>query len=99
MGLDLKPGQNGASLVRGLTGKIPLLAEQTGGQVLLDASYTDAGKAPAGTLTGTSHMKLRNRRIEAERADAINGPRVENNDRASGRSMITHILKTHTLRF
>jgi len=96
---ELKTGQNSAKLVRGLTGKIPVDAELTEGQMLLEATYADAGRAPAGALTGSSRVTLRSRRIEAERADAVNGPRIEGNDRASGRSMLSQIKSTYSAKF
>jgi cytochrome c len=96
---ELKPGQNGAHLVRGLTGQIPALSDKMEGQVVLDATYTDAGRAPAGTLTGNSHLTLRSRRIEAEKGDILNGGRIESNNSASGRSMLAQLNRNHTVRF
>jgi len=96
---DLKPGQTGAGLVRGLTGTVVAPTNDAIRQVVLEASYTDAGRAPAGPLTSNNRVRLRSRRLEAEQADVINGPKRHDNDQASGRAMLGNIDRTHTLTF
>jgi cytochrome c len=95
----LKPGQTGANLVRGLSGRIAAVAEQAAGEVELEATYADLGRPPAGSLAGTGHVKLRSRRTEAERADLISGPEREENDQASGRFLLAKIRPAHFVRF
>ncbi|HYV26835.1 MAG TPA: carbohydrate-binding protein, partial [Candidatus Eisenbacteria bacterium] len=96
---ELKPGVAGASVVQGLAGKILSPAGPVTGQVVLEANYTDAGRAPAGSLAGSSRVTLRGRRIEAEQANAMNGPRIEANDKASGGRILTQLASTHTVKF
>ena len=73
---DLKPGKTGQSLVRGLIGRVTAPKEDTVRSGVLEASYTDAGREPAGALTGRTSIRLRNRRIEAEQADALKGVQI-----------------------
>ena len=82
---DLKPGQTGAGIVRGLTGSVVAPTNDALREMVLEASYTDAGRAPAGSLVGTTQVKLRRRRLEAEQADVVRGPKIKENDQASGR--------------
>jgi cytochrome c len=95
----LKPGETGADLVRGLSGKVSAPADTNVHQAILEASYTDAGRSPASPLVGKTRLKLRSRRLEAERADVINGPKVSQNDQAGGRQALTGIMASHTVRF
>jgi cytochrome c len=65
----LEKGKGVPSLVRGLTGEaIPPNSDKPG-RFVLEANYTDAGRAPAGALTGSAHVALRSRRLEAEREE------------------------------
>jgi cytochrome c len=95
---DLKTGENGVSMAHGLAGNIPFTSE-AGGEVVLEGTYTDAGRAPAGALTGSAHITLRSRRIEAEKADTLTGPRIEGNDHASGRRFLGQIKAAHSVTF
>jgi cytochrome c len=72
----LKPGQASDGLVRGLTGELAAPADDRVRFALLEATYVDSGRAPAGSLTGKASVKLRRRRLEAEWADEIKGARV-----------------------
>ena len=96
---DLQPGQAGAGLVRGLIGTVAAPTDSAIQQVVLEASYTDSGDAPAGPLAGSNRLTLRGRRLEAERADVITGPALNKNDQASGKAMLANIDRTHTLTF
>jgi cytochrome c len=73
---NLKPGQGGGGLLRGLTGEMKAPADEAVPFGILEASYTDAGRAPAASLSGTATVKLRSRRLEAELADQIHGSKV-----------------------
>ncbi len=75
----LEPGKTGAGLVRGLRGELTAPKDDKLRTVLLEGSYTDGGRAPAGSLVGRATVRLRHPRLEAERADAINGPKVLGN--------------------
>lgn len=75
----LKPGESGAAVVRGLSGSVAAPKESRIASAIVEASYTDAGRAPAGSLTGRAKVKVRNRRLEAEDADVKEGLRVLGN--------------------
>ena len=62
---DLKPGDGGAGLVRGLTGQTLAPTDDSLRGVTLEASYTDVPQGPARALNGRARVKLRSRRIEA----------------------------------
>ena len=49
---DLKPGEGGAGLVRGLAGKVIPPADDSLGVATLEASYTDVARGPARALVG-----------------------------------------------
>ncbi len=72
----LEAGKTGAGLVRGLRGELKTPKEDKLRTALLEASYTDGGRAPAGSLAGQGTVKLRHRRLEAEQADTIEGAKV-----------------------
>jgi cytochrome c len=74
--LGLRPGKVGAGLARGLRGDLKAPKDDKLRTALLEASYTDAGRAPAGSLAGQASIRLRQRRLEAEQADTITGPKV-----------------------
>src|SRR5678815_107821 len=88
----LEPGKAGAGLIRGLSGELKAPKDDKIRTAILEASYTDGGRAPAGSLSGNATVKLRHRRLEAERADTINGPKIQGNNVGS----IDH---GHALRF
>lgn len=72
----LEPGKTGAGLVRGLRGELKTPNDDKIRTALLEASYTDLGRAPAGSLAAQTTVKLRHRRLEAEQADTITGAKV-----------------------
>ena len=57
-------------LIRGLTGSVSVPDRDDLRNAILKASYTDLGRSSAGPLVGTSSIRLRNRRIQAEHCDA-----------------------------
>jgi cytochrome c len=73
---SLEPGKAGAGLVRGLHGKLESPNDAQLRTLILEATYTDAGRAPAASLAGRTTIRLRHPRLEAERADQILGPKV-----------------------
>ena len=62
----LEKGKGGPALTRGLTGEVIAPKEDKPGTFVLDATYADAGRAPAGSLSGKASVALRSRRLEAE---------------------------------
>jgi cytochrome c len=88
----LEPGKAGAGLVRGLQGRLEAPKDDQLRTLILEASYTDAGRAPANPLAAQTTIRLRHPRLEAERADEILGPKVQGNNVGS----IDH---GHSLRF
>lgn len=72
----LEPGKSSDNIVRGLAGTITAPNDPNMSSLLLEASYTDAGKAPASSLAGNATVELRSRRLEAEFADEKSGPKV-----------------------
>lgn len=72
---SLEKGKGGPTLLRGLAGEVIAPTEDKAGTFLLEATYMDAGRAPAGSLSGKSSVRLRSRRLEAE-AGEVTGARV-----------------------
>ena len=62
----LERGKGGPALTRGLTGEVTAPKEDQPGTFVLEATYADAGRAPAGSLSGKASVALRSRRLEAE---------------------------------
>ncbi len=62
----LEKGKGGPALARGLTGEVTAPKEDKPGTFVLEATHTDAGRAPAGSLSGKASVTLRSRRREAE---------------------------------
>jgi len=96
---DLKAGAGNAGLTRGLAGTIIAPPDQNVRVATLEAAYTDAGRAPAGPLSGKAQLKLRSRRLEAEQADLVNGPRIAERGDASGNHALGQINRNHSIRF
>lgn len=97
---SLQPG----GLVRvfsGFVGEVPIPEDEAGkpGHYRLNASYTDLGAGSLPPLVGSTSVYLRPRRVEAEMADEIRGPRMLRSDRASGQQFLGHINHGHALRF
>jgi cytochrome c len=70
--LDAKKATPGLS--RGLTGELIAPQDDKVEFCVLEATYTDAGRATAGPLSGKATVTLRSRRIEADRHDGLSGP-------------------------
>jgi cytochrome c len=88
--LALEKGKGGPSITRGLAGEVTAPKADKAGQFVLEATYTDAGAAPAGSLGGKATVALRTRRIEAESAE-LNGPK--NTGKTVGSTNHGHTLK------
>ena len=88
----LERGKAGAGLVRGLRGELKTPKDAKIRTAMLEATYTDTGRAPAGSLAGKGTVKLRHRRIEAEHADTIAGAKVLGN-------FVGSINHGHSVRF
>lgn len=74
----LEKGKGGPALTRGLSGEITAPKDDKAGLFVLEATYADAGRAPAGSLSGKASVTLRSRRLEAETAD-VQGPKKMGN--------------------
>ncbi len=74
---NLEAGKTGAGLVRGLQGSVKAPKDDKVRVASLEATYTDTGRAPAGSLTGQASVTLRHRRLEAELAEEITGAKVQ----------------------
>jgi cytochrome c len=86
---SLKAGAEKPILQRGLAGEIPVPADAATARALrIEATFTDAGNAPAGPLTGRAVLTLRNRRFEAELSDAKHGTQALGGVSASGGKFI-----------
>ncbi len=64
--LSLEKGKGGPMLTRGLEGEVVPPKSEKAGRFVIEANYTDAGRAPAGVLSGSARVALRSRRLEAE---------------------------------
>ncbi len=73
---SLKRGETTTSFARGLAGSLTPPKGKDGKGYVLDATFTDNGKAPASPLTGHASVTLRSRKIQAVQADEIHGPQV-----------------------
>ena len=71
----LERGKGGPALTRGLTGEVTAPKEDQPGTFVLEATYADTGRAPAGSLSGKASVSVRSRRLEAE-AGEIHGPKI-----------------------
>ncbi len=96
---SLKADQNGLAQTRGLTARLSLPKDRVQPRLLLEATYTDVGRAPAGPLTGHAVITLRQRRLEAEQSDGQAGPQTLSADECSNRQFVGAINHGHTLRF
>ena len=96
---SLEPGKGGPALLRGLSGEIATPEKDAANFGVIEATYTDSGRAPAGTLTGKATIRLRNRRMEAELAEEIRGPQTLGGGNASGKKFAGAIDHGHLLRY
>jgi cytochrome c len=95
---SLQPGKDAPGLLRGITGAVPI-PKGDFSACTLEAVYTDAGAPPVGSLNGHATVTLRSRRLEAENADEIKGPKNMDNGGASGKHVVGSIGDKNYLRF
>ncbi len=96
----LKPGADQPQLQRGLSGEFTIPAEAAAARaVKIEATFTDAGQAPATPLTGHATVTLRNHRIEGESFDEAHGTQVLGGNGASGDKFIGDTHHGQFLRF
>lgn len=96
---SLEPGKAGLDMTRGLTGRVTapdLTVNRVG---ILEAIYTDAGRAPAGSLTGKATVTLRNHRVEAEESTELGGASVQGAGDASGKKFLRANADGDTARY
>ena len=96
---SLQPDQNGLAQVRGLSARVPALKGKMQSRLLLEAAYTDAGRAPAAPLTGHAVLTLRQRRLEAEQNDGQQGPQTMSANECSNKQFVGATNHGHHLRF
>ena len=74
---SLAEGQQTPTVSRGLAGQVTPPKDGKLSTGILEATFTDLGRAPAGPLSGKAQVRLRARRIEAKKADELNGPKIQ----------------------
>ncbi|MEA3207112.1 MAG: cytochrome c [Chthoniobacter sp.] len=94
----LEKGKGGPTLLRGLAGEVTAPKADQPGSFLLAATYTDAGRAPAGSLSSAASVALRSRRLEAEDGE-VEGAKVMNLGGASGKRGLGSINHGQSVRF
>ena len=99
--LGLEKGKGGPVLIRGLTGEVAAPPADKAGIFVMEATYTDTGRAPAGTLSGKARVSLRSRRVEAESGEwnQEKGPKALGLGGASGGKGIGATDHGHTVRY
>jgi cytochrome c len=96
--LDKTKGTPG--LVRGLGGEIT--APKDAGKItsaVLEATYTDAGRPPAASLSAKTTVTLRSRRVEADRNDGLDGPTKLSSGGCTNNACLGAINHGHSVRF
>jgi cytochrome c len=96
---SLEPGKTGMDQTRGLTGRISPPDDPQNRIGILEASYTDAGRAPVGALGAKATLTLRNRRVEAEDSRELIGAKVQSAGDASGKKFLRANADGNTARF
>jgi cytochrome c len=94
----LEKGKGGPALVRGIEGEVIAPKADKPGSLVLEATYADAGRAPAGSLSGSATVALRSRRLEAESGEVV-GPKVLGAGGASGKYGLGSINDGQSVRF
>jgi cytochrome c len=95
--LDAKKGTPG--LTRGLEGEITAPKDSKIISLVLEASYTDAGRPPAASLSAKSSVTLRSRRIEADQNDGLEGPTKLSSGGCTNNACLGSINHGHSVRF
>jgi len=92
---------NAVRVFDGFVGNIELTDADVkkAGYVQLEASYRDLGAGDIPPLVGTAKIFLRQRKVEAEAADEIAGPRELGGHTASGGKFLGAINHNHFARF
>ncbi len=92
---------NAVRVFDGFVGNIELTEAEVdkAGYVQLEASYRDLGAGEIPPLVGTAKIYLRQRKVEAESADEIGGPRTLGGHTASGGKFLGAINHKHFARF
>jgi len=96
---SLEPGKVGADTTRGLAGKISVPDNNQNRIGTLEGSYTDAGRAPVGSLVGKTTVNLRSRRVEAEEGIDLANVDVQTAGHASGNKFIKTSGEQGSVRF
>ena len=96
---SLEPGRAGMDLVRGLVGRVSVPDDSNNRVGIIEANYTDAGRAPAGSLIGKTSVTLRSRRIEAEASIEPSSPMVLGAGHASGKKFVRVNFDGDNLRY
>ena len=95
--LDAKKGTPG--LTRGLTGEISAPKSDQFAACVLEATYTDSGRAPAASLSGKATVSLRSRRIEADQAAEISGPQKLSSGGCTNNQCLGAVNHGHSVKF
>jgi cytochrome c len=95
--LDAKKSTPGLS--RGLSGEITAPKSDQLAACVLEATYTDAGRAPAASLSGKATVILRSRRIEADQATEISGPQKLSSGGCTNNECLGAVDHSHRVRF
>ncbi len=95
----LEKGAGGPALVRGLSGEITAPVDGAVRKGVLEASYTDTGRAPAGALSTKASVHLISRRCEAEAGVAVEGAQSRNQKGASGNQSLQVIAAGNSFKF
>ncbi len=95
----LEPGKAAPGLARGLAGEVEAPKDGKTVACILEASYTDLGRPPANPLTGKAVVHLRSRRLEAELADEIHGPKLIGEGSASGGKVVGSISDGNYIKY
>ena len=88
-------------VIPGFFNEIPVSADETSklGHYKLEANYTDRGAGTIPALNASTTVYVRQRLVEAEAADEIQGAQVLGSGNASGGKFIGAINHGHSLRF
>lgn len=74
---SLASGEATPTVARGIEGQIVPPKDGKLAVGVIEATFTDLGRLPAGPLSGKAQVTLRTRRIEAEKADLLSGPKIQ----------------------
>jgi cytochrome c len=87
---SLDPRKPITAMQRGLTGEITAPSDPNIGSCLIEATFTDLGKAPANPLTSSQTITLFHHRLEAESA-TLQGPTLASRREASNGQSVNRI--------